>query len=121
MHKNQNAERLDNLYNVFSEEQNKIILALEAVKNEGVSNYPVIICFYSEAYYELGIPLLNKSELAFNISTLEELYVKNIVDIEKVNNFKALYNHKLNHVCVLSVLENNAEFVFIPLSSNFEF
>ena len=114
MHKDQNSERLDILFNVFSEEQNKIISAVETVKNEGVSNYPIIICFYSEAYYELGIPLLNKSELACNISTLEELYVKNIVDTEKVNNFKDLYNHKLNHICVLFITENDAEFVFIP-------
>ncbi len=108
------SEILDNLRNVLVEEQNKIISAIEIVKNEGVSNYPVLICFQANENYELGIPLLNNNELACNLSTLEELYVKNIVDTEKVNNFRALYNHRLEHFCVLFVSENNPAFIFLP-------
>jgi hypothetical protein len=89
--------------------------ALDLVKNEGVSNYPILVAFEKNNNYELGVPLaLNHPTFEFNISMLEELFVKNVVNQEKVNNFRAVFNHKNEHICVLIISVDFADFVFIP-------
>ena len=89
--------------------------AMESVRNEGVSNYPIVVIFENPIELELGFPIgLNKEKLNINISTLEELFVKNIVESEKVNNFRDIYKHKIDHFCVLMLEKENQEFVFVP-------
>lgn len=86
----------------------------EIVQDEGVSNYPIMVVHKQEV--EIGIPL----EMNFpmpggwqvNVSTLEEFVSKNVIENEKIEEFRALYKQHENHVClfVLSIL--GAQFVF---------
>jgi len=114
MIENQN-EHLADLQHAINLVQEKLIEAVETVQNEGVSNYPVIVAYPEEAFYEIGIPIvLSQGPYIYNISTLEELFAKNIVNREKVDNFRAVYNHKTEHFCVLLIIEQKADVIFVP-------
>lgn len=114
MIENQN-EHLADLQHAINLVQEKLLEAVETVKNEQVSNYPVIVAYSENEFYEIGIPIvLSQGPYIYNISTLEELFVKNIVNQEKVDNFRAVYNHKTEHLCVLLIIEQKADVIFVP-------
>ena len=93
------------------------LTATETIRNEGVSNYPIIVAYKGEDSPEIGIPLtLAQAEWQYRATTLEELYTKNLVEEEKIDAFRALYNHKSGQLCVLLIDEfTGADFVFVPL------
>ncbi len=96
-----------------------LIQHVETVKNEDVSNYPIIVATQEAFPLELGVPAQISEELwDYRITTLEELYTKNIVTKEKIDDFRTLYNHKSQHFCVLLINEQQLEFVFIPYTEN---
>jgi hypothetical protein len=90
--------------------------AYEAVMDEDVSKYPIFV-FYNQNV-ELGIPLLYSndigSEWEINITTLEEMNVKQLVSTEKVQDFISLYKKNIKKYCVFAVGDFGATFVFIP-------
>lgn len=89
----------------------------DTIRNEAISNYPIILAYQGENAPEIGISLpINQADCSFRATTLEELYTKNLVEAEKIDEFRALYNHKPNHLCVLLIDEFlGADFVFVPL------
>lgn len=89
--------------------------ACETVKDEDVSNYPIVLAHQADP--PLGIDLL-KAEVAetlwsYKITTLEELYARNVIPSENLDNFKQLYKAKDNALCLLVVDEHGANFVFV--------
>lgn len=88
--------------------------AAEIIKNERVSKYPIMVVHKQEV--EIGIPLEMKNAMpgnwSINASTLEEFVGKNIVDNEKVDEFRALYKRHDNHVCLFILSELGAQFIF---------
>ena len=89
--------------------------ACETVKDEDVSNYPIVLAHQADP--PLGIDLL-KSDVAgtawsYKITTLEELYARNVIPAENLDNFKQLYKAKLEALCLLVVEEHGANFVFV--------
>jgi hypothetical protein len=116
MNEDMRISMLEALDNLKANDKKIITAALDLVRNDGISNYPILIAFDKHITYELGLPLgLFHESLEFNISTLEELFVKNIVNQEKVNNFRAVFNHKSEHICVLIISDDLADFVFYPV------
>ncbi len=90
--------------------------SVETVKNENVSNYPIIGINSASEIYEVGISLNIQDEgYCFFVSTLEELFAKNIVSSENVNNFRQIYNHKTGHFCVLFLDKVSSDILFIPV------
>lgn len=90
--------------------------ALQTVKDEGVSNYPVLIAYRYEA--ALGIPLFDRKDYggdwSFNVSTLEELVTKKLVNPQKVDDFRSLYKEHNKHYCIFLLKEEDAKIVFQP-------
>ena len=107
-----------NIKNLVERNAETLKDSIEIVKNENISNYPIIAICSAEIVYDVGIFLnISKEEYHFFITTLEELFAKNIVSSENVNNFRQIYNHKTGHFCVLFLDGNLSEFVFIPWNS----
>ena len=62
----------------------------------------------------LGIKLeLPHNKLEFRVSTLEELYVKNLVSRDNLVEFRNLYSSKKDKLCFLGLTENSQEFIFM--------
>jgi hypothetical protein len=95
--------------------EDQLIAHMETVKNEGISNYPILIASQEDFPVEIGVPAqLPEGIWDYRVTTLEELYTKNMVSKEKVDDFRSLYNHKSAHFCVLLINGVHTEFVFIP-------
>ena len=82
--------------------------ARERVLTQDVSNYPIFVL--SEEEIELGIPLTeisigDKKKSYIRLTTLEELATKGIVEMSKVDDFRALYQSKKNNLCLLVIRE----------------
>ena len=86
----------------------------ETVKNQDISNYPIIVAHLSNIEFEIGIKLdIPHKRLEFRMSTLEELYVKNLVLKDNLDEFRNLYLSKKDKLCFLGLTENSHEFIFI--------
>jgi hypothetical protein len=106
-----------NIKNLVQKNTESLKKTVEIVKNENVSNYPIITISSADEIYDIGIFLnIVEDGYFFFMSTLEELFAKNIVSSENVNNFRQIYNHKTGHFCVLSLGKNQIEFLFIPIN-----
>jgi hypothetical protein len=103
--------------NILSKHQNIIISTVEAVKNEGISNYPIIMVHGNSLKYELGIPILEDQNILFSITTLEELFAKMVISHDKISSFREVYNHKEQEFCVFIIEGGESEFFFIPKDS----
>lgn len=91
--------------------------AVEIILSEDVSRYPIFIL--SEAGINLGIPLLEKDDTIeldwnVNLSTLEEFYVKKMIEADKIETFKAAYKSTETHLCIFLLTENNGQYIFLP-------
>jgi hypothetical protein len=90
--------------------------AYDAVIDEDVSKYPIIVIY--QDMIEVGIPIIenigNGSLWSINISTLEELSVKQLVPNEKVASFIEIYKNPEKQFCIFVVSQIGANFVFIP-------
>jgi hypothetical protein len=86
----------------------------ETVKNQDISNYPIIVAHLSNIEFEIGIKLdIPHKRLEFRMSTLEELYVKNLVLKDNLDEFRNLYLSKKDKLCFLGLTENSHEFIFM--------
>ena len=90
--------------------------AADIIVTEDVSRYPIFILNMNEI--NIGIPLLSKEEVKssqWNIfaSTLEEFYVKKMIEADKIDDFKKTYQSPDTHLCVLIVTPQNANFIFL--------
>lgn len=89
--------------------------ACDVVKDQEISNYPII--FVATQSIEIGIPMVqlqSKTAWIYRMTTLEELVSKQLVNMDKVDNFRMLYKQRKNHFCVFAVYEQNKQFIFVP-------
>ncbi len=90
--------------------------AAETIINQDVSNYPVFVAHQHDV--EIGIALLDKnligSNWSYKATTLEELVAKNIVTMERLEDFKMIYKPPEDFLCVFVADDTGAEFVFYP-------
>lgn len=92
--------------------------AAATIREQDVSNYPIFVA--SQLPLELGIPLLGQEQMtegwAINASTLEEFHAKQIIDTDKIDDFRALYKSHADDLCIFTTTEEGVKFIFIPAS-----
>ncbi len=90
--------------------------AADTILDQDVSRYPIFVVHQLEEL-EIGISLLQRQEPQLNwsiqVTTLEELATKRLVEMEKVDRFREVYKNPRQYLC-LFVLATAAQFVFLP-------
>ncbi len=91
--------------------------ATDAIIEQDVSNYPIFVAHQDNPI--LGVELLNhaksKTNWSFTVSTLEEFTTKQIIEIEKVDDFKKIYKNPKEFICVFILDEILGQFIFYPM------
>ncbi len=90
--------------------------AADTILDQDVSNYPIFIVHQQDM--AAGIPLVEQSKTegswSINASTLEEFVTKQLIESEKVNNFRAIYKNPKENLCLFVLSELGATFIFLP-------
>ena len=90
--------------------------AAETIVDQDVSLYPLFVV-HQEEEVSLGIPLVQPEPeangWAINISTLEELATKKIVLMEKVDEFREVYNEHEAYFCLFVADKEQPGFAFV--------
>lgn len=90
--------------------------ASDGVLDQDISKYPIFVS--GPAPIVIGIELVDSAEngepFYINISTLEDLAVKGIVEMSKVKDFTSVFKDPRTHFCFLVPEGDLASFVFIP-------
>ncbi len=92
--------------------------AAQTILNEEVSNYPILVAYPNTTNVDIGLMLMESERYTLNITTLEELAMKKIVDLNKINEFRTLYKQHKNSFCVFSIDVPKPQFVFVPYLTN---
>lgn len=94
--------------------------ASEVVRNERVSNYPIIVA--SVLPIELGIDFnehlsqkIAPINFYYKLTSLEEMYTKSIIFPEKIDDFRENYKSNLNKICIFLFGESDSYFVFMGI------
>jgi len=92
--------------------------AWEGMLREDVSKYPVFI-FHQEDV-NVGIPLADRREIggdwSIHLSTLEEFYIKGLVQVNQVDEIKGKIAGTPPAFCCLVIAEGQGSLVFIDQS-----
>ena len=88
----------------------------QAILDQDISNYPIFIVNDSSLAVGIGILEFDLEGKPFvvSVSTLEELATKQVVQMDKVNDFKAVYKKNKHTLCLLIPEENGGAFIFLP-------
>jgi hypothetical protein len=88
----------------------------EEILQNNVSKYPIFIA--SKLEVSIGRMVIDKEDLALewniNASTLEEFLRRKIVSEDKLDFFKQQYKNPEHYICLFTILDDQAGFVFIP-------
>lgn len=97
----------------------KLAAAAETVRDEDVSNYPIFFAYagaenkHAPGIEVMVIPTTRGTAWNVNISTLEELVTKRIVESDKIDPFRKVYKNSPDSLCFLIVDEEGARFGFV--------
>lgn len=90
--------------------------AADAVVTQEVSDYPIFVVH--QQIMDMGIPIVEKDGIqkkwSVNVSSLEEFVTKQIIQPERVENFKEVYKDPEVSLCLFVLSELGANFIFIP-------
>ncbi len=87
----------------------------DQVQDQDISRYPIFVVH--PATIELGLPVIEKGEQSrwsIHISTLEEFSTKQIIQPEKLEDFKQVYKDPAEQLCLFLLSDLGATFIFIP-------
>lgn len=100
-------------------EQYKKIMAAasDSILDGEVSKYPIFVVH--QQVFEVGVLLSSAdsdddSSWSLHASTLEEFAAKQIISMEKAEDFIKVFKDPKDHFCVFVLSELGANFVFIP-------
>jgi hypothetical protein len=110
----QDSEVLEALNLEINKNKKWFIEAVKTIQNENVSNYPIIVAFPAFANLDVGIPIKEEKHFSFNATTLEELAMKKILDLKKIDDFRELYKKKKNTFCIFLLEKPAPQFIFVP-------
>jgi hypothetical protein len=88
--------------------------ARETILDQEVSKYPIFVIHQHEL--EIGVRLIEKDETSlWNIhaSTLEEFVTKQIVQEDKIDEFRKVYKEHPDYFCLFVINELGANFIFL--------
>jgi len=92
--------------------------ASDTIIEQGVSSYPIFVLH--RLPIEIGISLREAQNLEadwhIRASTLEEFVTRQVIDSDKVDDFKKVYKPTESHLCLFVVDKSGATFVFLPHS-----
>ena len=102
--------------------RNLMLQAKNTIINEGVSQYPIMIIHNQEL--SVGIPIAQKGKVkgnwSVNASTLEEFMSKQLIEMNKVDSFKTIYQSRKKFICMFVLSELGADFIFLPEDSKLD-
>jgi len=82
-----------------------------------VSKYPVFI-FHKNDQIPLGIPFISQDSMSIDwnvsLSHLEDLVNKNVVQIDKADDFRAQFKSPTEFVCIFVFTAEDSGFIFYP-------
>ena len=107
-------EILKVLESEINKNKNWFIQAVKTIQNENISNYPILVAFPSFTNLNIGLPISEGNKFSFNATTLEELAMKKIVDLQKIDDFRKLFNEKKDSFCIFLLEKPAPQFIFIP-------
>ncbi len=85
--------------------------ASETIRDENVSNYPIFV-LHRDEHFPIGLPLISaekyETHYSYNVSTLEEMVAKKIVEMENVGEFRKIYKSPDDFFCFL-IIDTDAE------------
>jgi hypothetical protein len=110
----QNSEILGLLEVTLKKNKAWFLKTIQTIRDENVSNYPILIAYPSFTDLDVGLPIKEEEQLSFNATTLEELAMKKIVNLEKVDEFRKLYKEKQDSFCIFLLQKPAPQFVFVP-------
>jgi hypothetical protein len=88
--------------------------AVQTIEDQGVSNYPILVVTLEDL--QLGIKLFDRmsSQSKWNVyaATLELLIQLQLIDEQKVDEFRQLFHAKRPSVCLLVWMTGSGSFVF---------
>lgn len=88
--------------------------AADVILNENVSKYPIFVVHQQEM--DMGIPLIEAGNMfrwSVNASTLEEFVTKEIIFMDKAQDFISTYKDPEVYLCLFVLSELGAQFIFI--------
>lgn len=91
--------------------------ASDTIQAEDVSQYPIFIAHKNEVE-SIGIALADKDKVkgnwSVNASTMEQFIEKGIISAEKTDSFKTIYKDPKKYICIFTLSELGADFIFLP-------
>lgn len=91
--------------------------ASDTILKEGVSEHPIFIAHKNEVE-SIGIALADKDKVkgnwSVNASTMEQFVDKGLISKEKVDSFKTIYKDPKKYICIFTLSELGADFIFLP-------
>ena len=91
--------------------------ASDIIQDQAVSEFPIFVI--RQHTVDIGINIVDrestKGNWSVNASTLEEFTTKQILSLEKIEDFKLVYNNHQGEVCLFVLSELGANFVFLPV------
>lgn len=92
------------------------------IRDNAVSKYPIFVAFHDPV--NLGKPFLkrtvNDTNWNINISILEDLVNKKVIELEKLQAFTKIYKDPEYYFCFLVIGLRKSEFIFVERSRNTE-
>lgn len=90
--------------------------AADTVIDQDVSEYPIFVVHQQQV--DIGIPIIDREKVegnwSVNVSTLEEFVTKQLIEEEKIEEFRKLYADPREDLCCFILSELGARFVFMP-------
>lgn len=90
--------------------------ASAAILDQEVSKYPIFVVHQQDV--EIGVVIVDSDRSgglwSVHASTLEEFVSKQIIEYEKVDDFREVYKSPKNYFCLFVLSELGANFVFLP-------
>ncbi len=97
--------------------------ASQTIRDENVSNYPLFVV-HQDDIFPIGLSLIDHAKLdthfSYNVSTLEEMVAKTIVEMDNVDEFRKIYKDPDSFFCFL-VIDTDEQgaphprFWFVPI------
>ena len=110
----QDSTVLESLENEINKKKKWFLQTVKTIQDENVSNYPILVAFPSFTNLDVGLSISEGESFSFNATTLEELAMKKIVNLDKIDDFRKLYKEKKDSFCIFLLEKPAPQFIFIP-------
>ena len=99
---------------------NMMSQASDSIRNQDISKYPIFVLHKTQLPF--GLPLVEKEKLggkwSVHASTLEEFATKQLIEQDKVDDFRSVYKDPKSYLCLFIIRDEAANFIFIPRPVN---